>query len=76
MIKILIIDDEYTKISAISEVAMAFDDSVIIEHASTSNEARRKLQAAEYDLLIIDLNLPAALGSSPTRNGGLDFLIS
>ncbi|MEB0224068.1 hypothetical protein QN414_07100 [Pseudomonas sp. 5S1] len=73
MIKILIIDDEYTKISAISEVAMAFDDSVIIEHASTSNEARRKLQAAEYDLLIIDLNLPAALGSSPTRNGGLDF---
>lgn len=73
MIKVLIIDDEYTKIAAISEVAMGFDASITIEHASTSSEARRKLQVAEYDLLIIDLNLPAALGSSPTRNGGLDF---
>lgn len=73
MIKILIIDDEYTKIAAISEIAMGFDKSIVIEHASTSSEARRKLHAAEYDLLIIDLNLPAALGSSPTRNGGLDF---
>ena len=73
MIKILVVDDEYSKISAISEVAMSYDSSISIEHASTSTEARRKLQNSEFDLLIIDLNLPASLGSPPTRNGGLDF---
>ncbi|MHC8412055.1 phosphorylase family protein [Pseudomonas sp. Hz4] len=73
MIKLLIVDDEYVKISAISEVVTALDDSIQIEHASTSSEARRKLRQTEYDLLIIDLNLPAAIGASPTRNGGLEF---
>lgn len=73
MIKILVVDDEYAKISAISEVVNNLDSAIQIEHASTSQEARRKLKDHEYDLLIIDLNLPAALGASPTRNGGLDF---
>lgn len=73
MVKMLIVDDEYTKISAITEIAMSFDTTIIIEHASTSHEARRKLMASEYDLLVVDLNLPAALGSAPTRSGGLEF---
>ncbi|MGY2284890.1 phosphorylase family protein [Pseudomonas gingeri] len=73
MIKILVVDDEYAKISSISQVVMALDSSIKIEHASTSNEARRKLQENEYDLLIIDLNIPSTLGASPTRNGGLEF---
>lgn len=73
MIKILVVDDEYAKIASISEVAIGFNPSVVIEHASTANEARRKLQNAEYDLLVIDLNLPAALGSAPERSGGLAF---
>ncbi len=73
MIKLLIVDDEYEKISTISSVAIDIEKSIKIEHASTSSEARRKLKESEYDLLIIDLNLPATIGASPTRNGGIDF---
>jgi nucleoside phosphorylase len=73
MIKVLVVDDEYLKIAAITAILNGYNNSIFIEHASTSNEARRKLQVTEFDLLVIDLNLPAALGAPPTPKGGLDF---
>ncbi|AOJ25497.1 hypothetical protein WJ12_11970 [Burkholderia seminalis] len=78
MTRILIVDDEYDKARAISEVVLEHDASIEIEHATTSAAARRFLTTKKFDLLIVDLNLPDVLGAAPTHQGGLalfDMLI-
>lgn len=71
MTRILIVDDEYDKARAISKVVLEHDVGIEIEHATTSAAARRFLTAKNFDLLIVDLNLPDVLGATPTHQGGL-----
>ncbi|WP_426343178.1 hypothetical protein ACN9MU_17475 [Pseudoduganella sp. R-32] len=72
--KILLVDDEFEKaqsiIAALSETGLGEDNLV---HRSTSREARLALQDAEFDLVLIDLNLPEMLGAPPKMDGGLAF---
>lgn len=73
--KILIVDDEYSKVQEISEaVKQANLESVEIVHASTANAARKSLHAADYDMLVIDLYLPNTIGDKPSQRGGFDLL--
>lgn len=72
--KILIVDDEYSKVQEISNVlALTGVVDLYIEQATTAQAARCLLQAADYDMLIIDLNLPAVMGGKPDDEGGISL---
>jgi nucleoside phosphorylase len=72
--KILLVDDEFEKaqsiIAALSEAGLGENNLI---HRSNSREARQALQHTEFDLILIDLNLPEMLGAPPKRDGGLEF---
>lgn len=69
--KLLIVDDEYEKAVAISQIATAADVHISIEHVTTSSSARRALRTGRYEFAVIDLNLPDAVGAPPTTDGGI-----
>jgi nucleoside phosphorylase/DNA-binding NarL/FixJ family response regulator len=72
--KILLVDDEFEKsqsiIAALVEAGLGEDNLL---HRSNSREARLLLQQTEFDLILIDLNLPEMLGTPPKPDGGLEF---
>lgn len=71
MTKILIVDDEYSKAGMISDFLQSIEPNVEIDHVTTSRDARIKARQLQYDLLILDINLPANLGSQPDALGGM-----
>ncbi|ABB73850.1 Nucleoside phosphorylase [Nitrosospira multiformis ATCC 25196] len=73
--KILIVDDEYRKVEEIFNVlADAGISCAGVKHETTAQAARILLRRQDYDLLIIDLHLPAAIGGKPDNEGGITFL--
>lgn len=72
--KILLVDDEFEKaqsiIATLAETGLGTSNLI---HRSNSREARQALQCADFDLLLIDLNLPEMLGAPPKQDGGLVF---
>ncbi|HAT1561811.1 hypothetical protein RZP54_21820 [Raoultella ornithinolytica] len=73
MSKILVVDDDYHKPSLISNLAVSFQHEIEVIHCTTANDARKKIIQYKFDLLLIDINLPSALGSLPTALGGMDL---
>lgn len=74
MIKILIVDDEYEKVGDIKQVLDNGSPNVFaIDHVTTAVAARKAMLENEYELVLLDLNLPNAVGSPPTPNGGLQL---
>ena len=73
MIRVLIVDDEYTKAQLISVFLQQLDPSVEIEHSTTSRDARLKIRDNQYDLMLLDINLPVNIGSQPNRLGGMEL---
>ncbi|MFA9394112.1 MAG: hypothetical protein ACERJ1_05280 [Halodesulfovibrio sp.] len=75
MIKILIVDDESRKASALIEM---FKDvglkSDQWDYAHDKVDARRYFAKKKYQLAIIDLYLPERLGDPIEANGGLDLI--
>lgn len=76
MINILLVDDDYTKIqniiSTLKEGTGINQDA--FDTVSTAREAREYLNEKNYDLLILDMNIPKVKGESPVKDGGLDLL--
>ncbi|SMR82779.1 MULTISPECIES: hypothetical protein [Stenotrophomonas] len=70
--KVLVVDDEYAKVEAIAAVAKEFDQFCDIRHVTTARDARLSLRRGEFDVIIVDLNLPPLAGASPSIDGGLD----
>jgi len=71
--KILIVDDEYDKVLKV--IALTKDSiSADFEHVSNSREALTKLKTEQYDLIIIDLQIPEFLGEDINPHGGRDLL--
>jgi len=72
--KILLVDDELEKsrdiFAALQETGAQIDEMV---HRSNAREARSLLREHQFDLVIVDLNLPEMLDSPPKSDGGLDF---
>lgn len=70
--KILLVDDEFEKSkdisAALSELGLPDTDMV---HRSNAREAREVLRQHNFDLLLLDLNLPEMIGTPPKRDGGL-----
>jgi nucleoside phosphorylase len=71
---ILIVDDELAKAQEISRVFLNADVAVEIVHESTAVSARRRMRNQDFDILIIDLNLPDGLNDSASDEGGIALL--
>lgn len=77
-ISILIIDDNYEKIQSIADLFKS-NDNVEIESENNSKAGLVKLKAKKYDMVIVDMIIPAVLGDMPSSNAGvqlIDMLIS
>lgn len=69
---ILIVDDNYDKVLGI---AKALSDSEIeITSVQSSRCAVIKMKSTQFDLLVLDLQLPEALGEDVDPTGGLNLL--
>ncbi len=70
--KVLVVDDEYNKAQMVSSV-LSGDGilDVVVTHVTTAQAARQALRTSDFDILIIDLNLPEVIGARPSERGGL-----
>ncbi len=71
--KLLVVDDLHTKVEAISQAVKKSGVSVDITHETNASSARKRLREEEFDLLLIDLQLPASPGARPNQYGGIEF---
>lgn len=72
--KLLLVDDEYSKVRAILEALIdAGIDGRNVEHVTTAHAARQALRVSDFDLVVIDLHLPDMVGASPSDEGGLSL---
>lgn len=77
-LSILIIDDNYEKIQSIADLFKS-NDNVEIESENNSKAGLVKLKEKKYDMVIVDMIIPAVLGDMPSSNSGfqlIDMLIS
>lgn len=73
--KILLVDDDAAKQSAIASRLRDVSPDLEISFASTVKGAKRELRSTLFDLLIIDLVMPLSdLAPLPSRTGGLTLL--
>lgn len=72
--KIILIDDEFEKTQAIIGVLheMGVDESAVL-HRTNAREARSLMRENQFDVAIIDLQLPEILGVAPKPMAGFDF---
>lgn len=71
--KLLIVDDNHLKVE---KIAIAIERSglkVLISHETNATSARQRLRMEDFDLLLIDLQLPDIAGARPNQDGGLNF---
>jgi nucleoside phosphorylase/CheY-like chemotaxis protein len=73
-LKVLIVDDEYEKVGQIVELVNSVCGDASVEHVTTALDARKRLRKSQYDLMIVDLNLPASIGDAPTEQAGAELV--
>jgi nucleoside phosphorylase len=73
-VKILIVDDKYEKVQSLIALMEGIVDSSQFEHSTNTRDALRNLRESSYDLLIIDLQIPEALGDRINIYGGKNLL--
>ena len=74
MIKILIVDDNQSKIKNIKLILNEIPEVSLIDTSTNIIQAKRCLKEATYDLLILDLGLPLRDGDDPLPKNGIDLL--
>ena len=70
---ILIVDDTYEKTQVIGE-AVAEVSGCEIECCNSSKQALRKMQNRQFDLLVVDLQIPPSVGEPVDQRGGLELI--
>lgn len=76
MLDILLVEDNPDKANAIKlfleflPLAVKCNLSISVDYVS----AKEKLKANQYDLLILDLQIPRSFGDQPNKDGGKDLL--
>ncbi|AZI26674.1 response regulator [Pedobacter sp. G11] len=76
MISILIVDDSPLKIRYIKDVLIKIP-SISEEEITVVNDrnsAKQALLEFQFDLMVLDINLPERFGDQPNEQGGVDFL--
>lgn len=71
--KLIIVDDSHTKVEIVMQAINASKVDADITHVSDASSARKRMREEEFDLLLIDLQLPDSAGAPPNQNGGLKF---
>lgn len=71
--KILIIDDNYEKIQSIAEL-FKLNSSVEIDSENNSRSGLAKLKVNKYDIVLVDVIIPAVLGDNPSSDSGLQII--
>ena len=76
MIKILILDDDAEKIHKIIKEIVAIKGIAGNDISSVSDviQAKRALKDSDYDLLLLDIQIPNRFGEEPLRDGGVRLL--
>ncbi len=75
MISVLIVEDDNVKFGRIHNALLqAGVRADFITHAITSSQAMTELSRKEFDLLLLDVNIPRRLGEPPIRGGGAELL--
>ena len=62
VLKALIIDDEYPARQELRYLLAQFDNVEIVGEAASAKEALKLIEALEYDILFLDINLPGMNG--------------
>lgn len=70
--RILIVDDNYEKVQGVARSLES--DRVEIISVQSSRCALRELKKSKFDLLVLDLQLPEALGEDIEPSGGINLL--
>lgn len=71
--KLLIVDDSHTKVELVAKAISEARLNVHITHETNVMSARKRLKEDDYDLLLIDIQLPDMPGGSLNIKGGLDL---
>lgn len=71
--KLLIVDDSHVKVEKVAIAIQKAGIPVLISHETNAMSARQRLRMEEFDLLLIDLQLPDVAGAIPNQAGGLNF---
>lgn len=72
---VLIVEDENEKMVDIVATLVAEGINIdSIRQVPNSNDARREMRSHQYDLLILDMNVPPMVGSPPIVDGGVSLL--
>ncbi len=71
--KLLVVDDTHTKVELVAQAIASTQLDVDLTHETNAHGARRRLRQEEFDLLLIDLQLPDMVGTPPNPRGGLEF---
>ncbi|NEW00660.1 response regulator [Bacillus megaterium] len=76
MLDILIVDDDSIKIGKIVEVLNSIPSSeeFRISKALDIDDARKLIHQVQFDLLILDIQLPMVIGKDVKRTGGVTLL--
>lgn len=71
--KLIIVDDSHVKVEKVALAIKKSGIDVHIVHETNATSARLRLRMEEFDLLLIDLQLPDVAGGAPNQAGGLNF---
>ncbi|MCB1884933.1 MAG: response regulator [Geminicoccaceae bacterium] len=63
----LLLEDDVMFARILRRLIENIDDAIVVDHATTLEEAKRKLVDTVYDIAIVDLNLPDAFSDTSTR---------
>ncbi len=76
MLKVLIVEDNTEKLAKVVKGISSLDCCPLecIDEVRDAGNAKRKLKERKYDLLILDIALPAQIDSDPEPNGGISLL--
>lgn len=74
--KILIVDDSQDKIREIMKTLLEVDgiQKSMIDYSRETNDALQKTKRIEYDLLVLDLNMPETILDENDENAGASFV--
>lgn len=74
MIDILIVDDSNDKVANILKVIRELSSDIYVDIAIDFISAQKQLISKQYDLLILDINLPIRNGEEPSLETGKNLL--
>ncbi|UVO40573.1 response regulator [Bradyrhizobium arachidis] len=73
---VLVVEDDNVKFGRVhAALEQSRVKSADIVHAITASQAIQELGRREFDLILLDINIPRRLGEGPVRGGGVELLM-